>query len=96
MRVHHEIGIEQDHLVARIDRGQESEKEAAARAAGDEHIPVGVAVLAVLFDLILAVVQRLVVSRGLTGRYARPGHLIPEAVEEVVQSDELAGLPAPV
>ena len=57
---------------------------------------VCVAVLAVLFDLILAVVQRLVVSRGLTGRYARPGHLIPEPVEEVVQSDELAGLPAPV
>ena len=55
-----------------------------------------VAVLAVLCDLILAVVQRLVVSRGLTGRYARPGRIIPEPVEEVVQSDELAGLPAPV
>lgn len=57
-----------------------------------------VAVLAVLCDLILAALQRLVVSRGLTGRYARSGSSPSEptdVVEEVVESDELAGLPAP-
>jgi osmoprotectant transport system permease protein len=57
-----------------------------------------VAVLAVLCDLLLAAIQRLVVSRGLTGRYARSGSSPSEpgdVVEEVVKSDELAGLPAP-
>jgi osmoprotectant transport system permease protein len=54
-----------------------------------------VAVLAVLIDLLLAALQRLVVSRGITGRYARPGHPISEPVEEVVESEDLVGLPAP-
>jgi osmoprotectant transport system permease protein len=53
-----------------------------------------VAVLAVTCDLLLAGLQRLVVSRGLTGRYARPGHITTDPVEEVVASNELAGMPA--
>jgi osmoprotectant transport system permease protein len=55
-----------------------------------------VALLAVLCDLLLASLQRLIVSRGLTGRYARPGRPIDEPVEEVSHHDQdLAGIPAP-
>ena len=56
---------------------------------------VCVAVLAVLCDLILAGLQRLVVSRGLTGRYARAGRPVDEPPEEVVESEDAVRMPAP-
>jgi osmoprotectant transport system permease protein len=56
---------------------------------------VCVAVLAVLCDLVLAGLQRLVVSRGLTGRYARAGRPVDEPPEEVVESEDAVRLPAP-
>ena len=42
-----------------------------------------VAALALLADLVISVVQRLTVSRGLTGRYRRAVASVPEAVEAV-------------
>jgi osmoprotectant transport system permease protein len=55
---------------------------------------VCVAVLAVLCDLLLAGMQRLVVSRGITGRYARAGRPVDEPLEEVADHDDIR-LPAP-
>ena len=43
--IHHEVGIEDDHFVARIDQRQHGQHQPAAGAAGDEHLAVGVAVL---------------------------------------------------
>jgi osmoprotectant transport system permease protein len=56
---------------------------------------VCVAVLAVVCDLILAGLQRLVVSRGLTGRYARAGRPVDEPLEEVVEPEDAVRMPAP-
>jgi osmoprotectant transport system permease protein len=53
-----------------------------------------VAVLAVACDLILAAVQRLVVSRGITGRYAR-GAARGQGPEEVAEDVDLERIAAP-
>jgi osmoprotectant transport system permease protein len=53
-----------------------------------------VAVLAVACDLILAAVQRLVVSRGITGRYAR-GAARGRGPEEVAEDVDLERIAAP-
>jgi osmoprotectant transport system permease protein len=53
-----------------------------------------VAVLAVACDLILAAVQRLVVSRGITGRYAR-GAVRGNGPEEVAEDVDLERIAAP-
>jgi len=41
MRIQHEIGIEDDHLVAGVDGAEQREVEAAAGATGEEHFAVG-------------------------------------------------------
>jgi osmoprotectant transport system permease protein len=53
-----------------------------------------VAVLAVACDLILAAIQRLVVSRGITGRYAR-GAARGRGPEEVAEDVDLERIAAP-
>ena len=43
--VHDEVGIEDDHLFARIQQGEHGQHQAAAGAGGDEDLAVGVAIL---------------------------------------------------
>jgi osmoprotectant transport system permease protein len=56
-----------------------AERDYAQMASG----AVLVALLAVVLDLLLAGIQRLVVSRGLTGRYARTPRTVRSVVPEV-------------
>ena len=44
VRIHDEVGIEDDHLVAGIDGAAQREQQAAAGAAGDDHLAIGVSV----------------------------------------------------
>lgn len=53
-----------------------------------------VALLAVAIDLIIAAVQRLVVSRGITGRYAR-GAVRQRGAEEVAEDVDVEQIAAP-
>ena len=43
--VHDEVGIEDDHLFARIQQGEHGQHQAAAGAGGDEYLAVGMSVL---------------------------------------------------
>ena len=71
--IHDEVRIEDDHLVAGVERGQQGQHQAAAGAAGDEHLAVGMAVLLVDLPLQLLAQRRDALRQGVAVLVALDG-----------------------
>ena len=63
--VHHEVRVEDDHLVARVQEHEHRQHDAAAGAAGDEQLAIGMAELPVDFALQLLPQDRHALRQGI-------------------------------